>query len=78
MNQVVRGMAGSSGRPTSWYVVRSDDKRRARLNVIHHLLSRIPYKDATHNGKRPKLPERQKPDEYVDPDYPFKYVPERY
>jgi len=61
-----------------WYVVRSDDKRRARLNVIHHLLSRIPYKDVTQNGKRPKLPERQKPDGYVDPDYPFKYVPERY
>jgi len=27
-----------------WYIVRSDDKRRARLNVIAHLLSRIPYK----------------------------------
>jgi len=61
-----------------WYVVRSEDKRRARLNVIHHLLSRIPYKDVTHNGKRPRLPDRQKPDGYVDPDYPFKYVPERY
>jgi len=61
-----------------WYVVRSDDKRCARLNVIHHLLSRIPYKEVTRNGKRPKLPDRQKPDGYVDPDYPFKYVPEKY
>jgi hypothetical protein len=61
-----------------WYVVRSDDKRRARLNVIHHLLSRTPYKDVTHNGKRPRLPDRKKPDGYVDPDYPFKYVSERY
>jgi hypothetical protein len=38
----------------------------------------IPYEDVTHNGKRPRLPDRQKPDGYVDPDYPFKYVPERY
>jgi polyphosphate kinase len=61
-----------------WYVVRSDDKRRARLNVIHHLLSRIPYKDVTHDQKRVKLPERQKPHGYVEPDYPYKYVSEKY
>jgi len=61
-----------------WYVVRSDDKRRARLNVIRHLLSRIPYEDVTRRGKQPKLPDRQKPNGYVDPDYPFKYVPEEY
>ena len=30
-----------------WYVVAGDDKRRARLNVIHHLLSLIPYEDLT-------------------------------
>ncbi|MEW6509278.1 MAG: polyphosphate kinase 2, partial [Bacteroidota bacterium] len=30
-----------------WYVVNADDKERARLNVIHHLLSLIPYKDLT-------------------------------
>jgi len=28
-----------------WFVVNADDKRRARLNTIHHLLSKIPYKD---------------------------------
>lgn len=28
-----------------WHIVRSDDKRRARLNCISHLLSLIPYKD---------------------------------
>lgn len=61
-----------------WYVVRSDDKRRARLNVIHHLLSAIPYKDVTRSAKRPKLPERQKRKGYVEPDYPWKFVPERY
>jgi polyphosphate kinase len=30
-----------------WYVVEADDKRRARLNCIHHLLSLIPYEDLT-------------------------------
>ncbi|HTP29041.1 MAG TPA: polyphosphate kinase 2 [Anaeromyxobacteraceae bacterium] len=61
-----------------WYVVRSDDKRRARLNVIRHLLSRVPFKDVTRKAGRPKLPERQKRRGYVEPDYPFKFVRERY
>jgi hypothetical protein len=30
---------------TPWYVVNADDKRRARLNCIHHILSKIPYED---------------------------------
>jgi polyphosphate kinase 2 len=60
-----------------WYVLRSDDKRRARLNLIHHLLSLIPYKDVT-RGKKVKLPKRQKRGAYRDPDYPYKYVPEEY
>ena len=59
-----------------WNVVRSDDKRRARLNVISHLLSQIPYKEAPRETI--KLPKRQKPGDYHEPDYPFKYVPERY
>jgi len=37
-----------------WYVVDADDKRRARLNCIHHLLSQIPYKEIKH--KKIKLP----------------------
>ena len=47
-----------------WYVVRSDDKRRARLNVIAHLLERIPHKKI----KRPKvdLPERSRKHAYDD------------
>ncbi len=61
-----------------WYVVRSDDKRRARLNLIHHLLSRIPYENVTGKEKQLKLPERRKPGGYVEPDHPFKYVPEKY
>jgi hypothetical protein len=30
-----------------WHILRSDDKRRARLNCIAHILSCVPYKDAT-------------------------------
>jgi polyphosphate kinase 2 len=59
-----------------WYVVRSDDKRRARLNLITHLLSKIPYKEIK-QGKV-KLPERQKPSGYREPDYPYKRVPEKF
>jgi len=57
-----------------WYVVRSDDKRRARLNIISHLLAQIPYKDLPRH--KPLLPKRQKPHGYVDPDYPYRLVPE--
>jgi polyphosphate kinase 2 len=47
-----------------WHVVRSDDKRRARLNCIAHLLSLIPYKDV-HRDKV-KLPKRSGKGEYDD------------
>jgi polyphosphate kinase 2 (PPK2 family) len=57
-----------------WHVVRSDDKRRARLNTISHLLSHIPYKDVPR--EKIKLPSRQKAHGYKDPDYPFKFIPE--
>jgi polyphosphate kinase 2 (PPK2 family) len=59
-----------------WYVVRSDDKKRARLNMITHLLSRIPYQEPPR--ARVKLPKRQKPHGYREPRYPFKYVEERF
>ena len=57
-----------------WFVVRSDDKRRARLNVIRHLLDHIPYKKKPE--KKARLPERQPRGDYEEPDYPFKFVPE--
>jgi polyphosphate kinase 2 len=59
-----------------WYVARSDDKRRARLNIISHLLSQIPYKSAPR--EKVKLPKRQKPHGYREPKYPYKFVKERY
>jgi len=60
-----------------WWVVKSDDKRRARLNCIHHLLSMIPYEDVTPKGlKLPDLP----PDRgYVRPPIDSQtFVPEIY
>ena len=57
-----------------WHVVRSDDKRRARLNCIRHFLGLIPYEDVP--AKKIKLPKRQKPHGYVEPKYPYRIVPE--
>jgi polyphosphate kinase 2 len=57
-----------------WYVVRSDDKKRARLNLISHLLKHIPYKQLPR--EEVALPARQKPHGYKEPDYPVKVVPE--
>lgn len=48
-----------------WYVVNSDDKRRAHLNCIHHLLSMIPYEDLT--PEKIVLPPRQQDNGYVRP-----------
>ena len=59
-----------------WYVIRSDQKRRARLNVIAHLLSLIKYKTAP--AEKVSLPKRQKAKGYKDPDYPYKFIKERY
>jgi len=59
-----------------WFVARSDDKKRARLNIITHLLSQIPYKSAPR--EKVKLPKRQKAGGYRESDYPFKFVKERF
>jgi len=59
-----------------WHVARSDDKKRARLNIITHLLAQVPYKELPR--KKVELPKRQKPGGYREPDYPFRLVEERY
>jgi polyphosphate kinase 2 len=60
-----------------WWVVNADDKKRARLNCIHHLLSMIKYKDLT--PERIKLPTRQKDESYVRPPLSDQnFVPEVY
>jgi polyphosphate kinase 2 len=65
-------------RVSPWYIVRSDDKKRARLNTIAHLLSLIPYKKV----ERPKvrLPDRSRKNAYDDEKSIARrrFVPERY
>ena len=56
-----------------WFVARSEDKKRVRLNVISHLLKHVPYKSLP--AAKVKLPER-KIGKYKAVDFPFKYVPE--
>jgi polyphosphate kinase 2 len=60
-----------------WYCVNADDKRKARLNCIAHILSMIPYEDVT--PKPIELPPRKIDDSYVRPPIQeFTYVPEIY
>ena len=58
-----------------WYIVNADDKRRARLNCISHLLSLIPYKEP--EREKVKLPDRQKAHGYEEPkNRRYNLVPE--
>lgn len=58
-----------------WYVVQADDKKRARLNCISHLLTLIPYEDLT--PPKMELPARQVDDTYVRPPFADQtFVPE--
>jgi polyphosphate kinase 2 len=59
-----------------WYVVNSNDKQKARLNIISHLLSHVPYKEAPR--EKVKLPKRQKDKSYKEPDYPYKWIAEKF
>jgi len=60
-----------------WYVVEADDKRRARLNTISHLLSLFPYEDLTPEAI--ELPPRQPDQGYVRPPRTDQtFVPSRY
>ena len=60
-----------------WYVVDADDKRKARLNCIHHLLSIIPYEDLT--PETLKLPPRGDDSGYIRPPITDQtFVPEVY
>ena len=59
-----------------WYVVRSDDKKRARLNTITHLLHAIPHKELKQD--KVELPKRKIGKSYQDIEYPFKYIPEKF
>jgi polyphosphate kinase len=59
-----------------WYVVPSNDQRRARLNCITHFLSLIPYKEVPREPI--KFPKAQPKGDYKEPNYPYHYVPEKF
>jgi hypothetical protein len=59
-----------------WYVANSENKKKVRLNIISHLLGKIPYEDIPR--EKVKLPDRKKLGQYQSPDYPFKVIPEAY
>jgi hypothetical protein len=54
----------------------SNDKKRARLNIISHLLGKVPYKKLPR--EKVKLPERQKPEGYKEPKKPLKFIPAKF
>ena len=56
-----------------WFVAGSNDKKRARLNIITHLLSQIPYEPL--DEQEVKLPKRQEAGDYVDPHLRLHRVP---
>jgi polyphosphate kinase 2 len=68
--------AATDTKESPWYVVKADDKRRARLNCISHFLSSIPYEEIL--PAKADLPPRQKAKGYEEPDYPYHFVPEKY
>jgi len=59
-----------------WNVVNSDNKKRARLNCISHLLTQFPYDDIPYD--KPELLERQSSDGYTSPDYDYNFVTEKH
>src|SRR5258705_1684225 len=73
-----RMLKATDSKHAPWYIVRSDDKRRARLNIISHILSQISYKKAPRS--KVKLPGRQKKAKYDDQAglRGRKFVSERY
>ena len=59
-----------------WHVADSNDKKRARLNIISHLLEQIPYDSP--RRKRVRLPAREKRSGYREPDHSHQYIPATY
>jgi len=59
-----------------WHVVQSDDKERARLNCISHLLSAVPWKRV--RREKVNLPKRQKSHGYKEPGWNYRWIPQKY
>ncbi len=71
-------LAATDTRHAPWHLVRSDDKKRARLNIITHVLSQIPYKKVKRD--KIKLPKRSEKGAYDDQASlrGRRFVPEKY
>ena len=59
-----------------WHVADSNDKKRARLNIISHLLEQLPYDSPPR--KRVRLPAREKHSGYREPDHSYQYISAKY
>jgi polyphosphate kinase 2 len=59
-----------------WMVIDANDQRRARLNCIAHFLKVVPYEEV--KREHVKLPKRDPKGDYVEPRYPYRYVPKIY
>ncbi len=68
--------AASDTEHAPWFVAQSDRKRNVRLNIISHLLSKLPYEELPR--AKIVLPKRQKRGDYVEADHPLRLVPELY
>jgi polyphosphate kinase 2 len=68
--------AATDTQQSPWYVVQTDDKERARLNCISHLLGVVPWKKIP--MQKVILPKRQKPRGYKSPDWNYRWIPESY
>jgi len=68
--------AATDTQQSPWHVVQTDDKERARLNCIAHLLSVVPWKKVP--LEKVILPKRQKPKGYKDPGWSYRWIPQKY
>jgi polyphosphate kinase 2 len=66
-------LAASDTAWAPWWIADADDKKRARLNIISHLLSQIPYKPPPHRDIT--LPRRQRSGGYQPQDLPLRHIP---
>ncbi len=69
-------LAATDTSQSPWFVVQTDDKKRARLNCISHLLSVVPWKKIP--LERVTLPKRQNPKGYKAPNWNYRWIPEKY
>jgi polyphosphate kinase 2 len=68
--------AASDTQQSPWHVVQTNDKRRARLNCIAHLVSIVPWKQIP--MEKIKLPDRQKAKGYKDPEWNYRWIPQKF